>query len=607
MPVADPAKLDCDVAIVGAGIAGAILARRLAIAGVDVVVLEAGEATGLTFERYQANIRQFLAAPAKVPNSAWPNSPAAPSPNVLDITPLTPGGPPGTAGYFVQMGPIPFASDYQRSRGGTTLHWYGHCIRMLPADFEMRSRYGVGVDWPIGYADLAPWYELAEREIGVAADVEDQRRAGVPFPPGYVYPMHKVPPSYLDRWLGARLDGYQVTIGDTTYPTGVIPVPGGRNSTPNPAYDGGAGYTPVGAVGKPDTGLRCEGNASCIPGCPVQAKYSALKTLDAAAAAGARIVHQTVASQVLIGAGGEVTGIEYRSWTGDTFPSYTTGTITARRYVLAAHSVENAKLLLMSGAANSSDQVGRNLMDHPFLLNWALVDEPLGTFRGPGSTSGIETLRDGPYRTEHASFRVDIDNWGWGILGAPVTDVSDAVFGDGLYGPALRDRLADVVPRQLLIGFLLEQLPHPDNRVTIEPQRWTDGLGLPRPVLHYDIDAYTRAGAAAARACAEQWFEVLGASDRTFYGAGHPPMMHQAFDWKGRPLATMGSGHLCGTHRMGDDPATSVVDGEQRSWDHRNLFVVGAGSMPTIGTSNPTLTLAALACRTAAAVLGDLQ
>ena len=81
-----------DVAIVGAGVAGAILARRLATAGADVVILEAGEATGLTWERYQANIRQFLMAGAKVPNSAWANSPAAPSPNVLDIVPLQAGG-----------------------------------------------------------------------------------------------------------------------------------------------------------------------------------------------------------------------------------------------------------------------------------------------------------------------------------------------------------------------------------------------------------------------------------------------------------------------------------------------------------------------------------
>ena len=92
---------DCDVLIVGAGIAGAILARRLADAGQQVVVLEAGEATGRTWADYQSNIATMLASPAKVPNAGWTNSPAAPSPSVLDIRPLTPGGPPGTAGYFV--------------------------------------------------------------------------------------------------------------------------------------------------------------------------------------------------------------------------------------------------------------------------------------------------------------------------------------------------------------------------------------------------------------------------------------------------------------------------------------------------------------------------
>ena len=319
------------------------------------------------------------------------------------------------------------------------------------------------------------------------------------------------------------------------------------------------------------------------------------------------MIHQTVATKVVVGADGQVTGIDYYQWTGGTFPSWTQGTVTARRYVLAAHAVENAKLLLMSGAANSSDQVGRNFMDHPFLISWALAEEALGTFRGPGSSSGIETLRDGPYRSAHSSFRVDIDNWGFGILGSPGTDVTDAVFGGGLFGPALRQRLADVVPRQLLIGFLLEQLPDPENRVTIGgTDTWRDALGLPRPIIHYDIGAYTKAGAAAARSCAEQWFEAIGASDLTDYGAGRPPMLHQGFTWDGRPYATMGAGHCCGTHRMGGDRSTSVVDPDQRSWDHPNLFVVGAGSMPTIGTSNPTLTLAALTCRTAEVLAGEL-
>ncbi len=94
--------------------------------------------------------------PRRSPTRAGPTAPAAPSPSVLDIRPLTPGGPPGTAGYFVQEGPQPFGSDYQRSRGGTTLHWYGHCIRMLPSDFAMRSTYGVGVDWPLDLRRARP-------------------------------------------------------------------------------------------------------------------------------------------------------------------------------------------------------------------------------------------------------------------------------------------------------------------------------------------------------------------------------------------------------------------------------------------------------------------
>ncbi len=390
------ADLTCDVAIVGAGIAGAILARRLATAGVDVIVLEAGEATGLTWDGYQDNIRQFLAAPAKVPNSPWPNSPAAPSPSVLDIVPLVPGGPPGTNGYFVQMGPMPFSSDYQRSRGGTTLHWYGHSIRMLPADFEMQSRYGVGIDWPIGYDELSPWYEQAEWEIGVAADVEDQERVGaavqarlrVPDAQGAV-----VLPRLLARPSGSTASPSPSAMAPTSPAwsrcRGAATARRTRPTTAARATRRSA------RSGRPETGLRCEGNASCIPGCPAQAKYSALKTLDAAARAKARIIHQTVATKVVLDATNAVSGIEYLQWTGNTFPSAVQGTIRADRYVLAAHSVENAKILLMSGAANSSDQVGRNLMDHPFLLSWALAKEPLGTFRGPGSTLGH---RDAPGR-----------------------------------------------------------------------------------------------------------------------------------------------------------------------------------------------------------------
>ena len=91
-------------------------------------------------------------------------------------------------------------------------------------------------------------------------------------------------------------------------------------------------------------------------------------------------------------------------------------------YLLAAGAIENAKILLNSNAvainggrnvANSSDQVGRNLMDHPTALSWGLSPEPVYSYRGPLSTSGIDNLRDGAYRSNRAAFRVEIGNEGW--------------------------------------------------------------------------------------------------------------------------------------------------------------------------------------------------
>ena len=134
--------------------------------------------------------------------------------------------------------------------------------------------------------------------------------------------MHAIPPTYLDRGSTEHLDGRPVRIGQDTYATGVIPVPGGRNSTPNPAYDGGRGYQPVGAVGRPTSGLRCEGNSSCIPICPAQAKYNALKTLELARGRTAPRGDHAGRGQQGVGRRRptQVTGVEYLRWTGDTSP-----------------------------------------------------------------------------------------------------------------------------------------------------------------------------------------------------------------------------------------------------------------------------------------------
>ncbi|HEY0070822.1 MAG TPA: GMC family oxidoreductase, partial [Chloroflexia bacterium] len=397
--------------------------------------------------------------------------------------------------------------------------------------------------------------------------------------------------------------------------------PQGRNSHPNrryrlegPRWDqrskrlrlmpSEVGYEPVGATWDPYTGQRCEGNASCVPICPVQAKYNALKTLKSARRERVDIITQAVASQVEIDpASGRVTGIAYKKYLAPNSPEYTTGTARGKRYVLAAHSVENAKLLLASGIANGSDQVGRNLMDHLVLLTWGLMPERVYSFRGPGSTSNIPVFRDGDFRSYHSPFIVPIDNWGWGWpTGAPDTILNNAVTQLNLFGKKLRDYISDTVTREVLLHFEVEQLPAASNRVTIDPQ-YVDQLGNYRPVIHYDVSNYERAAFAVAKSISDQIFARIGVEDYTFYNPSEPDYVI----YDGAGYTFRGAGHLVGTHRMGSSKHNSVVNREQRTWEHDNLFLVGCGNMPTLGTSNPTLTMAALAFWAAENIIKDLK
>jgi choline dehydrogenase-like flavoprotein len=194
-----------DVVIVGAGICGSILAQQAAEAGLTVLVLEAGTDLARTFEGYESQLQTFYDALYKTPEAPWAYNPNAPEPEIPGIP--TPG-----ATYFVEQG-IPYGSTYARALGGTTLHWMGTCLRMLPEDFEFRTRFHRGRDWPISYDQLAPDYERAEWEIGVSADVADQEHLGVTFRDGYEYPMRRIPASYSDKRLGAKVDGMTVRLG----------------------------------------------------------------------------------------------------------------------------------------------------------------------------------------------------------------------------------------------------------------------------------------------------------------------------------------------------------------------------------------------------------
>ncbi len=601
-----------DAVIVGSGIAGALIAKQLGLKGKRVLILEAGAEVPPNVNDY---LERFFLSTAKIPTSPYPPDTFTPPggtqltdpgtwnagrPNVLTLAANNWQDP--SQAYLIQKGPLAFASTYDRVGAGTTRHWLGTCLRFVPNDFQMKTVYGREVDWPLGYGDLEPWYGAAEYEIGVSADKAQQGYHGITFPSGYQYPMPSIPHSLVDDAVekgvaGMQIDGIPLTVTET---------PAGRNSQPYQSR------------------RVCAGNTNCIPICPIQAKYDASVTLnDALQTGNVEIRYRTVASNVAVDANGRIERIDYLEYQVADGPQTGSGSVSATTYIVAGHAIETPKLLLMSknggrtpnGVANSSGLVGCNLMDHPLYLAWALAPDPIFPYRGPLSTSGIESLRDGPFRKERAAFRIEIGNEGWNFsITDPYTSTLDFINGtnfsnlnngdQALSGDALVTTLNNAFSRQFRFGFLVEQTPEDSNRVTLASE--TDHLGLPRPQITYDLSDYTKAGLVAAKQTADTLFAAMKAEQFTQPPADDDPTSFLAdIDGKETRLKYFGSGHVVGTYCMGSDKGTSVVDSNSRSWDHPNLWLVGSGIFPTIATGNPTLTIAALALRTADKILGS--
>ncbi|MEZ4504593.1 MAG: GMC family oxidoreductase [Thermomicrobiales bacterium] len=391
---------DCDVAIVGSGIAGALIGWQLAQSGAKVIILEAGP----PMDRSTGVARAFASAIPSLPEAAYPSSPWAPTPSSLDPN-----------SYYVQTGPDMFSSNYERLVGGTTWHWLGTAIRLLPNDFTMQSTYGVSVDWPITYDELEPWYLTAEQTIGVAGDSAQFDGA----PRSGDFPMPAIPLTWSDQKFAAAAKTLQLE---------VLATPAARVSQKE------------GFNGRP----QCCGNAFCIPMCPIGAKYDATVHLDLATQAGAEIRDSSVVFKLDADENGTITTVHYRR------PDTSDESLTAKIVVLAAHAIETPKLLLMSatdalpnGLANSSDMVGRHLMDHPSQLSYALANEPMGPYRSPLSTAGIEQLRDGAERSSRSSFRIEIGNDGWSWPGMDPVSWSVNLIEQGVGRRSLRpDRQA---------------------------------------------------------------------------------------------------------------------------------------------------------------------
>lgn len=564
-----------DVVIIGSGMAGALLAHRLAQAKVNTLILEAGDFVPDMPGRYDL-VRTFAKSAAKGQDAPYVEFKTADgqlltAPQPEDENPNK---------YYVQDKNAPqFKSFYERIVGGSMWHWQGICIRMIPSDFKMKTMFGKGFDWPVVYDDLERYYSEAESEMGVAGPntpegkqvYEEILKAHRSKP----FPMDAIATSYLDRTFVEKLKGTHIVFGGKPYPIHVTPVPQARNSR---VFDG-----------RP----ACDGRLSCVPLCPTRAKYEAIFHLEKALGAGATLRQKSVVTKLISDADGKITAVKYVDWNKNEH------TVRGKVVVLAAGGIENPRLLLDSGVANSSGKLGMYLMDHPIKQSWALAPWPVYPYRGPQTTSDITSLRDGNFRRDAGAFKTSIKNDGWaGPTGAPVGrnyDVGsgtmlDFVHNQGRFGKDLRQQLKRTLQRQITLNSAVEMLPIETSTVSLAKD--VDVLGIRRPKIDFKVDddtLYTR----------KAFRNVIQLHDFVFKQLGATAVNLNDTDLKDDTtlLVYQGSGHIMGTTIMGFDKKASVVDRDGRTWDHNNLFILGSSVFPTSSTANPTLTIAALALR----------
>lgn len=540
--------VDAEVIIIGSGVMGGLIATQLAKAGKSVIILEAGPRI-----KREEIVERFRNSPFKMSltnmklqgvGSPYPDLPHVPS---------TYGS------YLQQTGPVKYPTKYLRVVGGTTWHFGSALWRMIPNDFKLQSLYGRGRDWPFGYDELEPWYGRAEHELGVSGvDGQDESGQGQrPWPPRSTpFPMKGLAPSYLFTRITELLgkDGYHPVLE-----------PNGRATVPY-------GKRPV-----------CAGNNNCNPVCPIGAKYDGSMHIDEAERLGAKLLDNSVVYKIEADDKGHITGVWYRK------PDRSEHHLTARHFVLAAYGIESPKLLLMStserypnGIANSSDQVGRNLMGHTGISMNIMMKEDVWPGQGPTELLVYLNNRDGTFRKDFPSYKTKIRNT------VPTADYAAALIGKGVLGSKLDAELHRQSARSLNFAVDFETLPLPENRV-VPSKTKTDAIGIPLPEIYYSVTDYWEAGKEVALKDFANIAKLLDAE-----------VLKVDTGYQDRQ-------HIMGTTIMGDDPKNSVVNAQCQSHDHPNLYIAGTSVMPSASCMNPTLTGAALSLRLAKHLLETME
>ncbi len=514
-----PQITETEVCIVGAGAAGGIIAYELARRGIEVVVIDSGPRHD--FAKRFAYSQRFVRGA-----NPW-RSPLA----GLDLHTTS-----GNTGYSL---------DWNRARGigGSTLHWEGYTPRFHASDFRLHSLYGVGLDWPISYDDLEPYYGKAEAALGVAGDDSAPYSSGRSSP----YPLPAFAHSYTDALFAKACASLGVSFQK---------LPQARNSQ---AHGGRSRCTACGTCHVCPTGAKASTDLTHIPQAEATGKAQVWPETQVLAL-------ETDGTRKVVAA--RLAGPDRRE-----------RTLAARTFVVAAGAVETARLLLLSrssafpnGLANSSGAVGRTFMSHPMIDVVGRVKENVYPYRVGFSTAISRQFSVERNRSTDGAFALEFLNSAGPKPGAI------AIY-SGKTGSALRKQIQEEFGHHLGIRIYCEQLPDPANAISLNNQ-FRDYFGKPVPHIHYGLGDYERKVIQDGKDAATKILKALGASDIQ--------VERSAF-----------AAHQIGTHRMGHDPKSSVVNADLRTHDLHNLYLVGSGCFPTATCTHPTLTISALAMRAA--------
>jgi len=538
-----------DVIVIGSGAGGGFVATALAEAGKSVLLLERGQWFDYTkdfparYPDWQSRASAFrLGSFFSDPTIAFHKGPAISNKDFdlcsrQNINKLQKYKHRGSFNYHRVFGV-----------GGTTLHYQGEAHRFPDHAFDMKDRYGFGINWPLSYEDLAPYYARAEKWLGVAGDPANPFKATRgPYPT----PAHDL--STKTQWVKRGSD----KLGWSLLPNSLV--------MPSESYDGRS---------------PCRYTGMCIKGCPFGAKSSVdLAILPRGLKTGnLKILDKTRVLELETASDGSIIGVIY-------LQGGEKKRVTADRYVLSTGAIETPRLLLASqsgfypnGVGNQHDRVGRNLMETIFSVLTLEADRPVQAWKGQPIDSRIWDFNSPGYGNNRNGFVLGVSS-SMSVYTGPLSYARHITGTGKAHKDAVRKKFGRIVN---LFG-IAEHGPDENNRVTLSDKK--DKQGMPKVIVNSDYNERDK------RTLREMINKLALLAEAT-----EPAKIMNLFSTYNSPQTT----HLAGTCMMGNDPEQSVVDGNGKVHGVKNLYIADASILPGQGMGDsPSLTIQALALRIA--------